>query len=97
MLHTMERDFNVIIERDSEGYYVATVPSLRGCHTQARSLDELMDRIKEAIELCLEVEGSDAEELDFVGVQRVTVELLVATTHGAPTLETPHLAPAAAN
>ena len=74
MLDTMERDFNVIIERDSEGYYVATVPSLRGCHTQARSLDELMERTKEAIELCLEVEGSDAETLDFVGVQRVTVE-----------------------
>jgi len=53
MLDAMGRDFNVIIERDSEGYYVATVPSLRGCHTQARSLDELVDRIKEAIELCL--------------------------------------------
>jgi len=71
----MGRGFNVIIERDSQGYYVATVPSLRGCHTQAKSLDELMERIKEAIELCLEVEGSAAEELDFVGVQRITVEV----------------------
>ena len=74
MLDAMGRDFNVIIERDSEGYYVATVPGLRGCHTQAKSLDELMERIKEAIELCLEVEGTEAEALDFVGVQRVTVE-----------------------
>ena len=74
MLDAMGRDFNVIIERDSEGYYVATVPGLRGCHTQARSLDELMERIKEAIELCLEVEGTEEEALDFVGVQRVTVE-----------------------
>jgi len=73
MLDTMGRDFNVIIERDSEGYYVATVPSLRGCHTQAKSLDELMDRVREAIELCLEVEGDEAETLDFIGVQRVTV------------------------
>lgn len=73
MLDTMGRDFNVIIERDSAGYYVATVPSLRGCHTQAKSLDELMDRIREAIELCLEVEGDEAELLDFIGVQRVTV------------------------
>lgn len=73
MLATMGRDFNVIIERDSEGYYVATVPSLRGCHTQAKSLDELMDRVREAIELCLEVEGEEAESLDFIGVQRVTV------------------------
>jgi predicted RNase H-like HicB family nuclease len=73
MLGIMSRDFNVIIERDSEGYYVATVPSLRGCHTQAKSLDELMDRIREAIELCLEVEEDEAESLDFIGVQRVTV------------------------
>jgi predicted RNase H-like HicB family nuclease len=48
--------FNVIIERDSEGYYVASVPELRGCHTQAKSLDILMERIREAIELCLEGE-----------------------------------------
>jgi len=69
----MNRDFNVIIERDAEGYYVASVPSLVGCHTQAKSLDELMKRVREAIELCLEVEGAPAEQLDFVGVQRVTV------------------------
>jgi predicted RNase H-like HicB family nuclease len=54
----MKRDFNVIIERDSEGYYVASVPALRGCHTQARSLDDLMQRIREAIGLCLEVQDS---------------------------------------
>jgi predicted RNase H-like HicB family nuclease len=70
----MERDFNVIIERDREGYYVASVPSLRGCHTQARSLDELMERITEAIELCLEVEG-DREDLDFIGVQKVRIAM----------------------
>lgn len=71
----MSREFNVIIERDSEGYFVASVPSLSGCHTQAKSLDELMERIREAIELCLEVEGDTAESLDFVGVQRVSVEV----------------------
>ncbi|OGP85813.1 MAG: hypothetical protein A2Y95_09715 [Deltaproteobacteria bacterium RBG_13_65_10] len=69
----MPRDFSVIIERDAEGYYVATVPSLRGCHTQAKSLDELMGRIREAIELCLEAEGENLERLDFVGVQKITV------------------------
>ena len=67
----MDREFNVIVERDAEGYYVASVPTLQGCHTQARSLDELMERIKEAIALCLEVQGEAGEALDFVGVQRV--------------------------
>ncbi|MDO8834768.1 MAG: type II toxin-antitoxin system HicB family antitoxin [Vicinamibacterales bacterium] len=67
----MGREFNVVVERDAEGFYVASVPTLRGCHTQARSLDELMERIKEAIALCLEVDGETTETLDFVGVQRV--------------------------
>jgi len=49
----MSREFNVVIERDEEGYYVASVPALPGCHTQAGSLDELMERVQEAIALCL--------------------------------------------
>ncbi len=69
----MQRQFDVVIERDEEGYYVASVPQLPGCHTQARSLDEIMDRIREAIALCLEVQGNPAEALEFVGIQRVTV------------------------
>lgn len=73
MAGTQQRQFDVVVERDSEGMYVASVPALRGCHTQARSLDELMERIKEAIELCLDVEGQDVENLDFVGIQRVTI------------------------
>jgi predicted RNase H-like HicB family nuclease len=48
-----QRTFTVLIERDEEGYYVATVPSLRGCHTQAKTLDTLMKRTREAIALCL--------------------------------------------
>ncbi len=70
----MREEFTVIIERDEEGLFVGTVPSLRGCHTQARSSDELMERIKEAIQLCLEVEGESApEQLQLVGVQKVTL------------------------
>jgi predicted RNase H-like HicB family nuclease len=48
----------VVIERDEEGYYVASVPQLQGCHTQGKSRDEAMERIREAIELCLEVEAT---------------------------------------
>jgi predicted RNase H-like HicB family nuclease len=48
------RKFTVVIERDDEGYYVATVPALRGCHTQAKSLDTLMKRVHEVVELCVE-------------------------------------------
>ncbi len=47
--------FGVIIERDPDGLYVGSVPDLPGCHTQARTLDELMQRMKEAVELYLEV------------------------------------------
>jgi predicted RNase H-like HicB family nuclease len=52
----MNNEFAVVIERDEDGYFVASVPALRGCHTQAKSLDVLMKRVQEAIELCLEVE-----------------------------------------
>jgi predicted RNase H-like HicB family nuclease len=64
----MARQFDVVVEKDSEGFFVASVPALAGCHTQARSLDELMVRVKEAIELCLEVQEYDTEQLAFVGV-----------------------------
>ncbi len=57
----MKREFSVVIERDSKGYYVASVPELCGCHTQARSLDKLLARIKEAIELCFEVEDPNPD------------------------------------
>ena len=69
----MTREFSVIIERDAEGFYVATVPGLRGCHTQARSLDDLMGRVKEAIEVCLETDGDESTALDFIGVQKITL------------------------
>lgn len=71
----MQKEFDIIIEQDSEGYYVATVPALRGCHTQAKSLDVLLERIQEAIELCLEVEGMPDESSRFVGIQRVSVDV----------------------
>lgn len=66
-------EFSVIIERDEDGYYVASVPALSGCHTQAKSIDELMVRVKEAIELCLEVEEETPSDLEFIGVQRIAI------------------------
>ena len=70
---SMKREFSVIIERDSAGYFVASVPELRGCHTQAKSLDTLMKRVREAIALCLEVEGDADTPYEFIGVQRVAI------------------------
>ena len=69
----MSQEFDVVVERDADGYYVASVPALPGCHTQAKSLDELMTRVREAVELCLEVEDKPADRLEFVGVQRLRI------------------------
>ena len=69
----MPRQFDVVIERDTEGSSVASVPQIPGCHTQAQSIDEITQRIREAIELCLEVEGVPEHELEFIGIQRVTI------------------------
>ncbi|CAN5710925.1 type II toxin-antitoxin system HicB family antitoxin [soil metagenome] len=71
----MKKEFNIIIEQDEDGFFVASVPELRGCHTQAKSLDVLMKRIKEAIELYLEVEELQVETPRFIGIQRMTVEV----------------------
>jgi predicted RNase H-like HicB family nuclease len=65
------RDFQVVIEQDEDGWLVATVPSLRGCHTQAKSMDKLLSRIKEAIELCLETE--EPVNSRIVGIHSVSV------------------------
>lgn len=66
-------EFNVIIEQDEEGFFVATVPELKGCHTQAKSLDLLMRRVKEAIKACLADEKDTQKFYHFVGLQRVVV------------------------
>ena len=71
----MTRDFNILIEEDEDGILEASVPELKGCHTQAKSLDELMLRIREAIELCLEVDGLRLNVPRFVGIQRTSIEV----------------------
>jgi predicted RNase H-like HicB family nuclease len=70
----MAREFTVVIERDEAGYLVASIPALAGCHTQARSMDALLKRIREAVELCLEVQGAESGgKPELVGVQRIAV------------------------
>jgi predicted RNase H-like HicB family nuclease len=65
------RKFTVVIERDEQGYYVASVPALRGCHTQAKNLDTLMKRVREVVALCLTDDHSPT--LELVGIQQISV------------------------
>ena len=67
----MKREFTIVIEKDEDGFYVASVPALRSCYTQAKTLEELYPRIKEVVELCLEEEKPSP--LKFVGVQQLEI------------------------
>jgi predicted RNase H-like HicB family nuclease len=71
----MKRSFNVIIEKDTAGYYVGVVPELPGCHSQAHSLDELTKRMKEAIKLYLDVQKEVPTKLNFIGIQQIEVTI----------------------
>ena len=67
-------DFNIIIEKDEDGYFVSEVVGLPGCHTQAKSMDELIKRTKEAIPLYLECEKPEVEvQIEFIGIQKIEV------------------------
>jgi len=70
----MKDKFTVLIEKDEDGMLVAKVPDLSGCHTQAKTMPELLKRIREAIELCLQVKKENHEEIsssEFVGIQQI--------------------------
>jgi len=58
-LNSERKSFTILIKRDEDGYYVAEVAELPGCHTQAKNVKELMERIGEAIRLYMEIEGND--------------------------------------
>ena len=70
-------EYTIVIEKDEDGYYVGSVPGLPGCHTQEKSIDQLLERMQEAIALWLEVEGQEGEDapnpLELVGIQRISV------------------------
>ncbi|MFH1290091.1 MAG: type II toxin-antitoxin system HicB family antitoxin [Nanoarchaeota archaeon] len=67
----MEKEFTVVIEKDEDGLYVATVPDIQGCYTQGKTVEQAIERIKEAIEVCLEADGEEINPMRFVGIQRV--------------------------
>ena len=67
-----KKEFYVVIERDEDGYYVGEVPQLKACYSQGETIDELMDNIKEVIELCLEEESEELSS-EFVGIQKIVV------------------------
>ena len=70
----MKNVYTILIEKDEDGYYVGSIPALPGCHSQARSVDQLMERMEEAIALWLEVEQeTDPSPLEWVGIQRLAV------------------------
>jgi predicted RNase H-like HicB family nuclease len=69
----MKREYNIIIEKDTDGYYIGSVPELKGCHSQAKSIDELMIRMEEVIELCEEVLGKTHKRTKFVGIQKMVI------------------------
>ena len=66
-------EFNIIIEKGKDGYLISEVVELPGCHTQAKSMDELLKRTKEVISLCLKEHGDAEVEDNFVGIQKIEV------------------------
>lgn len=67
--------FPVIIEQDEDGWYVALVPDLKGCHSQAKTLPQLEKRIRQAIKLCLSEEKGKVPQNKFVGVHHLEVAI----------------------
>lgn len=67
-------DFTVLIEQDEDGIYVARVPEIEGCYTQGKTLEEVLERIKEAIEVCLEADKEEVTPMKFIGIQKVRIE-----------------------
>ena len=69
------RNFTVLIEQDEDGIYVAKVPDIQGCYTQGKTVQQVMERIKEAIQVCLEADKEQPPQMKFVGLQQVEVNL----------------------
>ena len=63
-----KKKYTVIVEKDENGWLIADVPELEGCHTQAKNMDVLIKRVKEVIELC---EENSNTKTQFVGIQLI--------------------------
>ncbi len=70
-----KQTFTVLIEKDEDGVFVASVPALKGCYTQGKTMDELLSRIQEVIELCIEMENDEINLNQFVGVQQIEMQI----------------------
>jgi len=68
-------DFTVLIEQDEDGIYVAKVPDIPGCHTQGKTVEQAMERIKEAMQVCLEADTEEIIPMKFIGVQQLGVKV----------------------
>jgi predicted RNase H-like HicB family nuclease len=66
------KEFYVVIERDEDGIYVGEVPQLKACYSQGETIDELMENIREVIEMCIE-ELEESPPIEFIGIQKVVV------------------------
>lgn len=69
----MANKYNIIVEQGEDGYLISDVVELPGCHTQAKTYDELMKRTKEAIELYLGVKKLKTPKTKFIGLQQLEV------------------------
>lgn len=68
----IKKKFYVLIERDEDGYYVGEVPQLKACYSQGETIDELMENMKEVIELCIEEENGESSS-EFIGIQKIVI------------------------
>ena len=69
----MSAQFTILIEQGEDGAYIATIPALKSCYTQADTIPELLEKAKEVIELCLEVNDETPPVYKFIGVQQMEV------------------------
>jgi len=69
----MEKKFTILLEQDEDGIFLARVPDIEGCYTQGKTVQEAVDRIKEAIEVCLEGDEQDFNPVKFIGIQQIQI------------------------